>query len=487
MNFQYDLSKTGAVLAAFCSILMAGSAWGATYNLCAAESSLSMPGTNEAVPVWGFGTYNSVTRSCENVSVPGQPLVVDERGDGNRNRLVINLYNFLPEPTSLQILGQPLPRNGAPVYEGGRVRSFVKEAPPASSGGAAPGPMTRYQWDGFKAGTYLLQSATNPARQVQMGLYAAVRRDHIPGSVKRRLQAYPGVPYSREFVYVFSEIDPALHAAIVNGTYTGSIDRAPRYFLINGRGYPNIPVQTAGIGERILIRLLNAGYQTHVPQLLGGDFQVVAEDGLPYGAPARKNSVEMAAAKTFDVLFIADGAGLHNGRHPLYDARLKLANNQLPGGGMLTYIAVSANAPAQPVVAGEAAASETVPSGEAAPPVAMSASSGTVVENDPQGAVRRNFTPQAASDVYRAKAGTPLVVTAPGVIENDMDEDRDPLSALLVDYDGFYGALEFHRDGSFSYTPKPVAVGGVSDSFTYVVTDGRNVSEPATVSIRIDQ
>ena len=96
MNFLYNLFKTGAWAAVFGSMLMAGSSWAATYNLCTAQTTLTMPGTNEVVPVWGFGTYNGVTRRCENVSVPGPQIVVDERGDGNRNRLVINLYNFLP-------------------------------------------------------------------------------------------------------------------------------------------------------------------------------------------------------------------------------------------------------------------------------------------------------------------------------------------------------------------------------------------------------
>ena len=45
-----------------------------------------------------------------------------------------------------------------------------------------------YTWTNFKAGTYLLQSGTNPAKQVQMGLYAAVKKDHAPG------EAYPANP-----------------------------------------------------------------------------------------------------------------------------------------------------------------------------------------------------------------------------------------------------------------------------------------------------
>ncbi len=52
-------------------------------------------------------------------------------------------------------------------------------------------------------GTYLYQSGSHPAKQVQMGLYGGVTNDAAVG------QAYAGVPYNNEISLLYSEIDPA--------------------------------------------------------------------------------------------------------------------------------------------------------------------------------------------------------------------------------------------------------------------------------------
>ena len=71
-----------------------------------------------------------------------------------------------------------------------------------------------------------------------------------------------------------------------------------------------------------------------------------------------------------------------------------------------------------------------------------------------------------------------------GVLANDTDVDNDPedLTAALVD-DVDHGDLEFHDDGSFSYTPDAGYTG--PDSFTYKANDGELDSSPATVSITV--
>jgi hypothetical protein len=76
----------------------------------------------------------------------------------------------------------------------------------------------------------------------------------------------------------------------------------------------------------------------------------------------------------------------------------------------------------------------------------------------------------------------PLSVTAPGVLDNDTDDDSDALSATL-ETDPPTGSLVFNPDGSFVYTPPSDFQGEVQ--FIYQVTDGLGGSDQAEVSIHV--
>jgi hypothetical protein len=95
-----------------------------------------------------------------------------------------------------------------------------------------------------------------------------------------------------------------------------------------------------------------------------------------------------------------------------------------------------------------------------------------------------NQTPTALDDFYIAFENTPLEISPPGVLLNDMDEDLppNPLTAALVD-SPVHGLLNLNQDGSFVYSPEADFIG--SDNFTYFVNDGIGNSNIATVTIQI--
>ena len=93
-----------------------------------------------------------------------------------------------------------------------------------------------------------------------------------------------------------------------------------------------------------------------------------------------------------------------------------------------------------------------------------------------------NHAPIAADDTYTLDEGATLTVFAPGVLENDSDEDGDSLTATLVSGPA-HGTLSFAADGSFSYAHDGSET--TSDSFTYSVSDGQETSEAATVALTI--
>jgi len=93
-----------------------------------------------------------------------------------------------------------------------------------------------------------------------------------------------------------------------------------------------------------------------------------------------------------------------------------------------------------------------------------------------------NDQPIASDNSYSTVEDTPLSISAPGVLGNDVDVDGDPLTAQLVSGPA-NGTLVLNSNGSFTYTPDLDYFG--SDSFTYRAHDGQAGSVPATVTITV--
>jgi uncharacterized repeat protein (TIGR01451 family) len=93
-----------------------------------------------------------------------------------------------------------------------------------------------------------------------------------------------------------------------------------------------------------------------------------------------------------------------------------------------------------------------------------------------------NAAPIAVCDSYETAMDTPLVVPAPGVLENDVDPNGDPLVAM-PDSAPLSGTLALEPDGSFAYTPTVGFVG--PETFTYHAHDGVASSNVATVTISV--
>jgi PKD repeat protein len=337
MAYQMTLRNTARRLVLLVPFAMlAGTTLAAEYNLRADSGTLIMP-DGRAVPMWGFACDSAVPPAvCPNpgvVTVPGPRLTL-AAGD---TTLTIHLTNDLPEEVSLVIPGQTATMTPVFTLDGTgrrRVRSFTHETP---SGGSAD-----YEWTNLEPGTYLYQSGTHPQVQVQMGLYGALTKPAAAG------MAYPGVPYDVEHLLLLSEIDPALHDAVAGpsptyGTpaYPSTIDYRPKYFLVNGASFTSAtPCLDGGLtaGNRILLRMLNAGLRELAPMILEARWKVVAEGGSAYaitnGAVSTPHGKEqytalLAPGGTTDVVFTPQAAG----EYRIIDRRLNLTNNLQPNGG----------------------------------------------------------------------------------------------------------------------------------------------------------
>lgn len=407
---------------------LSGQAEAAEYWLWAGTTTITLP-DGSTVPMWGYalepdGDFTSLQGS---VSVPGPALIVPP-GDSS---LVVHLYNRnVPAPVSLYVpqLYTPL----APVYftdaQGRRrVRSLTAET--------ATGATTTYRWDTVNGGSYLYQSGTHPAVQVQMGLYGPVRADASAGKV------YPGVSYDTQLTLVYSELDVALHKAVDSGTYgtaayPSAFEYHPAWFLVNGQPFTSStpPLSPGQANSRILIRMLNAGLREHAQLMVGDYLSVLGEDGARYPFSKELHTLLIGPGKTLDVLWEPTLAG----SYALVDRMLDVSNAGGRDGGQQVRFSIG----------------------------------------DSGGA------PAASGDVFSTGAGVALSVSAPGVLANDSDPNGDALSAQLLDSVG-HGSLTLSSNGAFTYTPAAGFVG--TDQFTYRVTAGGQTSASTRVVLYVER
>jgi len=498
--------KQGVVLTAL--LTAAGQAGAVSYNLCAGTTTKTMPDST-VITMWGYGLDTGAPCAP---TVPGPQLTVPA-GD---NTLTINLRNELTDPVSIVIPGQQATMTPVFFADGQgrqRVRSFTHET--ATTG--------VYTWNNLKSGTYLYSSGTHPAIQVQMGLYGAVTHDAAAG------QAYTGISYDNEVLLLYSEIDPALHAAVDGGTYgtasyPSTVDYAPKYFLVNGAPFVpgDAPLPAGTAGSDTLVRQLNAGLEDHAMVLQGQHMTLVAEDGNAYPFPRVQHTVFMAAGKTKDAIFTPAA----NGTYPVYDRRLR--------SGMFTNLSVAAAVPGPTanddpgmvvqedssnnifsVLANDAQAPSPNPIDPATVAIASPAVNGQAIAN-PVGTV--SYTPNpdfSGADGFtytvRDTAGNisnvatvgitvtplnddPVAVGDPfgvaqdstnnilDVLANDTDLDGDLLTITAVGATSNGGTAT--TDGStVTYTP---AAGFASvETFTYDISDGNGGSDTATVTVTV--
>jgi FtsP/CotA-like multicopper oxidase with cupredoxin domain len=277
----------------------------------------AMPGTvttpdGAVVPVWGFAASEAGP-----AAVPG-PLLLGTQGES----MVVTLHNALAgETVALAFPGQEV----FPDLDG------------VGSGGTVI-----YTFDLTNPGTFLYEAGMtdNGVRQVAMGLYGAlvVRPAGAPN------QAYDDVAtaFDVEALLVLGEIDPVFNAD--PGAFE-MYDYAPRYWLINGQAYPDVPEIEVEPGQKILLRTINAGLESHWMGLLGMRQQIIGFEGQPCPGPYDVVGETLIAGQTMDALATMPVTAVEDQRFALYDTNLllhnasqRLASGDLAFGGMMTFL-----------------------------------------------------------------------------------------------------------------------------------------------------
>ena len=280
-----------------------------TFTLVANAGYIETPDGN-SILMWSYANGDAPDNG--HFQSPG-PVLCANQGE----TVVVNLTNSLSEPTSIVFPGQDAPVTAA----GGAAGLLTTEA-------AATGGTVSYRFSAGSPGTYLYESGSDVAKQLEMGLYGALVVRPTAGADLAYDAATQFDP-TREYLLLLSEIDPDLHHAVeTGGTYDVNALHN-RYFAINGREFPDtvqdngsglLPNQPYGAlvrvqpidqtgGQPAMIRYINAGFDNHPFHPHGNHMLVIGRDGRLLQGPSGEDTSfqdftrTVGAGQTYDLLF----------------------------------------------------------------------------------------------------------------------------------------------------------------------------------------
>lgn len=286
-----------------------------SFDLTARAGRVTTPDGN-TIYMWSYAP------GSDGFQLPGPTLCVTAG-----QPVSITLHNTLPEPVSIVFPGQTdVLADGSPSGPGYAAGRLTTLGTPAAAG---TGQVT-YTFTPSEPGTYLYESGTDMAKQVQMGLY---------GALVVRPAGHPDWAYDddstrfnpdHEYVMLMSEVDPDLHAAVESGRRYDITKYHPRYWMLNGRSFPDTilangtgalpkqpysslvhvqPFDAATNPHPALVRYLNVGSRAHPFHPHGNHGRVIARDGrLLEGALGQDRSYEkflvlVGAGQTWDATY----------------------------------------------------------------------------------------------------------------------------------------------------------------------------------------
>jgi FtsP/CotA-like multicopper oxidase with cupredoxin domain len=318
----------------------------ATFTLTTKTGYINLPDAN-VMFMWGY------SNGSDPFQHPGPVLCVNQ-GD----TVTVVLQNNLPEAVSIMFPGQEnVLANGVPAqpeFSGTTLTSLTNTA-------AANGGSVTYSFVASNPGTYIYESGTNPRKQVGMGLFGALIVRPSMGADFAYNRADSQFTSSEEFMVLLSEIDPYLNQAVEQGKNFNMNNYHPRYWLINGRGFPDsiadnyaswLPNQPYGALARVhaynndpgagvnyhpypgMARYINVGTEDYPHHPHGNNGLVIGRDGRALEGSAgqdlsfEKFDINIGPGQTWDVIFKwYDAEGYNPTTNPVPVTVPSLANN----------------------------------------------------------------------------------------------------------------------------------------------------------------
>ncbi len=256
---------------------------------------------------WELAPGRVVDAYAYNGQIPG-PVLRAVEGDTVR----VSVTNTLTEPTTIHWHGVAVPAGMDGVPE-------LSQAP------IPPGGSFTYEFVATPAGTRWYHAHVNEQAQQGHGLAGAliVEPRHTEGPQP-----------DREYVLVMGQwaavtgtgriatptlgrsgdMDGMMGGGMGNMMVKASAPVSADAFTINGKTYPSTPALTVRQGERVRLRLINAGTtDTQAFALAGHKLRLTHSDGNPLARPVDAGAVTLGVGERADVEFVA----VHPGRWQL--------------------------------------------------------------------------------------------------------------------------------------------------------------------------
>lgn len=329
-SMLHKMTRAPILLAVVLTFFMAGNATALidgiisnSLDLTARVDYISGPDGGSML-MWGYAD------GAERAQYPGPTLIVNQG-----QTVTITLKN------ELTVAGGGIVPNVSIVFPG--ISNVTASGGTAGllTNEAAPGgvDMVTYSFDADKPGTYLYHSGTRQELQTEMGLFGVIIIRPTIGA--GYAYSHPDTGFDREYLFLLSEMDPNYHQMVeffgpdspivTNGDYL--TDYFPAYWFINGRNAPDtlsesyvswLPTQPYNSfprmhpGEKILMRVVNAGRDLHPFHHHGNHARVVARDanllesapGLGPDLSHEVFTVRSIPGKTVDAIFEWTGKDL---------------------------------------------------------------------------------------------------------------------------------------------------------------------------------
>ncbi len=249
-----------------------------------------------------------ITAWTFNGSVPGPEIRVQEGED-----VKIILKNELKDPVTIHWHGIPVPNS-------------MDGIPGVTMNAVQPGESFTYEFNASVPGTYWYHSHQDGVNQVDKGLYGSFI---IEGKNDEK--------FDKDYTLVLDEwmsdkgsmpIDESTDSGSMEGMDHSSMDTKEEEksddadmghdmssmydtFIINGKSGKDVTPLPVKEGDKVRLRLVNAGFMSHKIHIHGHDFKVIGTDGQEINNPTviKDELISIAPGERYDIEFIANNPG----------------------------------------------------------------------------------------------------------------------------------------------------------------------------------
>ncbi|MES9945446.1 MAG: multicopper oxidase domain-containing protein [Candidatus Thiodiazotropha sp.] len=296
-----------------------------TFNLYAFPFNMNLP-EGTSLYMWGFGDMDMGAGSTHPAQGDGYalpqypaPTLIVTQGEA----VTINMTNYgVPDPVSIVVTGHHVTASGGSA-------GLVTNAADLNQ-------TVTYTFTAGSPGTYIYHSLNgdSPGLHTEMGLLGVMIVRPADGS-RTAYGAGTGTDYDQENLYLMTEIDPDIHIQMEKGHFAHftNADRHAKIWFINGRVFPDLfqgdynslfpnqPYESLALahpGDKVLVRNVNAGHDSHPMhyhgenlRLIGRDGKMLTSDGLVSDLGRSDNTINSAPKQTVDAIWTWTGKGLN--------------------------------------------------------------------------------------------------------------------------------------------------------------------------------